>query len=75
VRDVDTAGCAVLVHCEAVTRPNMGFMPVKNLHQKAQLMVHRARQGSLTPQRTATINRIRGLDFAPPNRPVATDSL
>lgn len=46
VRDVDAAGCAVLVHCESVTRPNMGFVPVKNLHQKAQLMVHRARQGS-----------------------------
>jgi transposase len=46
--------------CEAVTRANMRFVPVKTLDQQGQLMVHRARQGFIE-QRTATINRIRGL--------------
>lgn len=46
--------------CEAVTRPNMRFVPVKSLQQQSELMVHRARQG-FVQQRTATINRIRGL--------------
>jgi len=46
--------------CEAVTRPNMGFVPVKSQHQQSRLFVHRARQGYVE-QRTATINRIRGL--------------
>ena len=38
----------------------MRFVPVKSLAQQAQLAVHRARQG-FVEQRTATINRIRGL--------------
>ena len=46
--------------CEAVTRPNMRFVAAKNLQQQSELMVHRARQG-FVQQRTATINRIRGL--------------
>jgi len=46
--------------CEAMQRPNMRFVPVKTEEQQAQLMVHRARQGFIT-ERTACINRIRGL--------------
>lgn len=38
----------------------MRFVPVKTLEQQSRLMVHRARQG-LVEQRTATLNRIRGL--------------
>jgi transposase len=46
--------------CEAVARPNMRFVPVKSAEQQAILALHRVRQGFLE-QRTATINRIRGL--------------
>ena len=46
--------------CEAVTRPNMLFVPIKSEEQQQRLMVHRARQGFIEA-RTATINRIRGL--------------
>lgn len=46
--------------CEAVARPNMRFVPIKNEDQQARLLVHRARQ-AFVEQRTATINRIRGL--------------
>lgn len=45
---------------EAVTRPNMRFVPVKSVEQQSRLFVHRARQGYVE-QRTALINRIRGL--------------
>ena len=45
---------------EAVTRPNMRFVPVKSIEQQSRLFVHRARQGYVE-QRTALINRIRGL--------------
>ena len=54
----DAADAAAI--CEAVTRPSMRFVPPKSLQQQAELMVHRARQGFVA-QRTATINRIRGL--------------
>lgn len=54
----DAADAAAI--CEAVTRPNMHFVPVKTLEQQGQLAVHRARQG-FVEQRTATLNRIRGL--------------
>jgi transposase len=54
----DAADAAAI--CEAVTRPNMRFVPPKSVEQQSQLMVHRARQGFVA-QRTATINRIRGL--------------
>ncbi|MDP1534901.1 MAG: IS110 family transposase, partial [Rubrivivax sp.] len=46
--------------CEAVSRPNMRFVPVKTVEQQGQLLVHRARQG-FVEQRTATLNRIRGM--------------
>jgi transposase len=46
--------------CEAAQRPNMRFVPVKSQDEQARLCVHRVRQG-LVEQRTATINRIRGL--------------
>lgn len=46
--------------CEAVGRPNMRFVPVKSAEQQAILSLHRVRQGFIE-QRTATINRIRGL--------------
>ncbi len=46
--------------CEAVTRPNMRFVPVKNVEQQAILAVHRARQG-FVKARTAQGNQIRGL--------------
>jgi transposase len=46
--------------CEAVQRPNMRFVPVKSQGEQARLCVHRVRQGWVE-QRTAIINRIRGL--------------
>jgi transposase len=46
--------------CEAVRRPNMRFVPVKSTEQQALLVLHRVRQGFIT-ERTATINRLRGL--------------
>lgn len=46
--------------CEAVTRSNMRFVPVKDPHSQALLALHRARQGFLK-QRTAQANQIRGL--------------
>jgi transposase len=46
--------------CEAVSRPNMRFVPVKSTEQQAVLTLHRVRQG-FVEERTATANRIRGL--------------
>jgi len=46
--------------CEAVSRPGMRFVPVKSAEQQAILTLHRVRQGFIV-ERTATINRIRGL--------------
>ncbi|MBV6271862.1 IS110 family transposase [Alcaligenaceae bacterium CGII-47] len=46
--------------CEAVRRPNMRFVPIKNVEQQAILAVHRVRQG-LIKARTAQANQIRGL--------------
>jgi transposase len=46
--------------CEAVGRPNMRFVPIKNVEQQAILSVHRARQG-FVKARTAQANQIRGL--------------
>ena len=54
----DAADAAAI--CEAVQRPHMRFVPIKSLDQQSRLMVHRARQG-FVEQRTATLNRIRGL--------------
>lgn len=46
--------------CEAVGRPNMRFVPVKNVEQQAVLAMHRVRQG-FVKARTAQANQIRGL--------------
>ena len=46
--------------CEAVSRPNMLFVPVKSMEQHALLTLHRVRLGFIE-ERTATINRVRGL--------------
>jgi transposase len=46
--------------CEAVSRPSMRFVPVKSVEQQAVLTLHRVRLG-FVEERTATINRIRGL--------------
>ena len=54
----DAADAAAI--CEAVQRPNRRFVPVKSVEQQARLTLHRARQG-FVEQRTATLNRIRGL--------------
>lgn len=34
--------------CEAVERPNMRFVPIKNFEQQAVLALHRARRGFVT---------------------------
>jgi transposase len=31
--------------CEAVARPNMRFVPIKSIEQKAHIVLHRVRQG------------------------------
>jgi len=46
--------------CEAMMRPNMALVPIKNAEQQAILSVHRARQG-FVKARTAQANQIRGL--------------
>jgi transposase len=46
--------------CEAVGRPQMRFVPVKDVGQQAVLTVHRARQ-LLIAERTALVNQSRGL--------------
>jgi transposase len=46
--------------CEAVQRPHMRFVPIKNEDAQGRLSIHRVRQG-FVEARTATINRIRGL--------------
>jgi transposase len=45
--------------CEAVTRPSMRFVPVKDAAQQSVLMLHRAR-GLLVRQRTMLVNALRG---------------
>lgn len=54
----DAADAAAI--CEAVARPNMRFVPVKEEHQQVILTLHRTRQG-FVEERTATYNRMRGL--------------
>ena len=54
----DAADAAAI--CEAMMRPDMPGVPVKNADQQAILSVHRARQG-LVKARTAQANQIRGL--------------
>lgn len=46
--------------CEAVSRPNMRFVPIKTVEQQAVLSLHRARSG-FVKARTAQANQIRGL--------------
>jgi transposase len=46
--------------CEAVARPTMRFVPIKNVEQQAVLSLHRVRQG-FVKARTAQANQIRGL--------------
>jgi transposase len=46
--------------CEAVARPHMRFVPIKNVEQQSVLSLHRVRQG-FVKARTAQANQIRGL--------------
>lgn len=46
--------------CEAVSRPHMRFVPVKDVGQQAVVTGHRARQ-LLVAERTALVNQTRGL--------------
>ena len=46
--------------CEAVSRPNMRFVPIKSIEQQDVLSIHRVRQ-RLVRNRTALTNEIRGL--------------
>jgi transposase len=46
--------------CEAFTRPNMRFVPIRPADQQAILSIHRARQG-FVKARTAQANQIREL--------------
>lgn len=46
--------------CEAVARPNMRFVAIKNKEQQSVLALHRVRQG-FVKARTAQANQIRGL--------------
>lgn len=54
----DAADAAAI--CEAMQRPAMRFVPLKSAEQQALLTLHRVRQGFIE-QRTALINRMRGL--------------
>lgn len=46
--------------CEAVSRPNMRFVPIKSVEQQDMLSIHRVR-ARLVKNRTALANEIRGL--------------
>jgi transposase len=46
--------------CEAASRPSMRFVPTENLQQQSVMTLHRMRQGWIE-ERTALINRLRGL--------------
>lgn len=54
----DAADAAAI--CEAVGRPSMRFVPIKNVEQQSVLALHRVRQG-FVKARTAQANQIRGL--------------
>jgi transposase len=45
--------------CEAVTRPTMRFVPIKDSEPQAVLMLHRVRS-TLVRQRTMSMNSLRG---------------
>lgn len=51
---VDAAAC-----CEAMSRPDMRFVPVKSAEQQAELSLHKTRE-LLMKQRTMSINALRG---------------
>jgi len=55
----DAADAAAI--CEAVTRPNMRFVPVKEEHQQIILCLHRTRQGFVEERTALYNNRLRGL--------------
>lgn len=46
--------------CEAVSRPNMRFVPIKSTEQQSALMLHRIRSLAVR-ERTALVNQMRGL--------------
>ena len=46
--------------CEAASRPSMRFVPIKSCEQQGVMSLHRVREG-LKEERTACINRIRGV--------------
>ena len=46
--------------CEAASRPQMHFVPIKTVEQQSMLCIHRLREG-FKQERTACTNRIRGL--------------
>lgn len=54
----DAADAAAI--CEAVGRPNMRFVPIKDVEQQSVLALHTVRQ-SFVKARTAQVNQIRGL--------------
>ena len=56
----DAADAEAEAICEAVARPNMRFVPIKNIEQQSVLSLHRVRQG-FVKARTAQVNQIRGL--------------
>ena len=45
--------------CEAMSRPEMRFVPIKSADQQAVLMLHKTRE-LLVKQRTMTVNALRG---------------
>ena len=46
--------------CEAASRPSMRFVPIKTTEQQGLMSLHRQREG-IKEERTACINRIRGM--------------
>lgn len=46
--------------CEAASRPQMHFVPIKTIEQQGMLCIHRLREG-FKEERNACTNRIRGL--------------
>ena len=46
--------------CEAASRPTMRFVPIKSAQQQGVMVLHRMREG-FKEERTACINRIRGV--------------
>ena len=53
----DAADAAAI--CEAMSRPDMRFVPVKSADQQAALMLHKTRE-LLVKQRTMSVNALRG---------------